>query len=439
MGKFPDDEWRQILEEKGFLPSGATEEVWRNPQRGMEVQIDVDRDLDEPFYRVTTKDGFNTRNDSTDYLREMLEESEPEPEKLTPEEEAKMDAAFLKSMGIVGSRSTAGKLAGRPPRFSFAVPMKSSGPVAFQLAKAGMEDFKVVNYEDDEVSLFTFPSEPEMRVAEDIVKEEFSSQIAARKGQWAMWADEYTKNPMLSPENAEPKRKRYVSNLEKEAFLARQAGKVAGQWGDRSYDSDQVHDILDRHRPKVKPLGEGKGFDEPVPEEALPKLLEEIDALVEGVDEYLGAVVFLATHGSNIPAVYKERALRIAQALADDAAYLESWKNPAERKAELEHEIDILKGSAKTALLLPEDLEYIQTPASGPGMTDAEIRKMDSYRRKKLLAWIDELGLDLSEELKRYDEGDFRTRDDVYEEVREMVNEDRKFQSAYRRTMRGGR
>ena len=65
--------------------------------------------------------------------------------------------------------------------------------------------------------------------------------------------------------------------------------------------------------------------------------------------------------------------------------------------------------------------------------------KMLAYRRKKLLAWIDELGLDLSAELKQFDEGDFRAKDDAYEAVRDMIKEERKFQSYYRRTMRGSK
>jgi hypothetical protein len=90
---------------------------------------------------------------------------------------------------IVGRWRTARKLAGKSPRFSFTVPMKAAGPVAFHLAKAGMKDFDVAHYEEDELSVFEFPTEPEMHVAEEIVKAEYADQITARKGLWSMWAE----------------------------------------------------------------------------------------------------------------------------------------------------------------------------------------------------------------------------------------------------------
>jgi hypothetical protein len=80
--------------------------------------------------------------------------------------------------------------AGRLPQFSFTVPMEAAGTVAFHLAKAGMKDFEVEHYSDGEISMFTFPSEPEMHVAEEIVKAEYADQIKARKGLWSTWSDE---------------------------------------------------------------------------------------------------------------------------------------------------------------------------------------------------------------------------------------------------------
>jgi hypothetical protein len=259
-------------------------------------------------------------------------------------------------------------------------------------------------------------------------------------------------------------------------------GKFAGQWGDKSYDSDSVHDILDKHRPQDP---RGKGFDEPISDKQLPVLIKELDAMSGGddPDRYLGIVVFLVTHGSNVSKIYRDRARQIAFALVQDEEYLNEWQNPDLRRVELENEIELLEGAKTaaeekprpeitdddlpdiffepserprrekekdptwepaydwkrpvTALYLPDDLKYVDKPAPSPGMTDAEVKRMKTYRRKKLLAWIDELGLDLDAELKRFDEGNFREADDAYEEVREMIKEDRKSQSAYRRIMRG--
>jgi len=404
----------------------------------------------------------------------------------------------------IASMRTEKKLAGQPPRFSFAVPMEAAGKVAYYLAKAGMRDFEVINFEEDAVSVFAFTKEPELHVAEEIIRAEFAPQIAAEKGMWASWT-EHPKDPsrveptheqvpqhmMSSDKTAEDPNSylrgkrvtgpqavpsRYEAAVQKalagldalseigpsedikgcaamSAADLRQfvedhaqgrarkfsAGeKIAGQWGERSYDGDTVHDLLDAHRPD-----KSQGFDSPVPEEEIEPLLRELDkGPVSGSDDnqhYLGVIYFLVTHGSTVPPVYRERARQIAEAMLSDEEYLNSWKNPKERAAELEKEIDILSGG-KTAGIHPEaDLPLITqgAPVQSKGMTDEEVAKMRKYRRKKLLAWIDELGLDLSEELKKFDEGDFWAADEAYESVRDMVNEDRKFQTQYRRSMRG--
>lgn len=80
------------------------------------------------------------------------------------------------------------KTADRPARFSFSVPGDAADKVAFHLAKAGMENFKVSD--TGEEATFTFTTEPELQVAEEIVQEEFADQIAHRKGAWGMWAPE---------------------------------------------------------------------------------------------------------------------------------------------------------------------------------------------------------------------------------------------------------
>ena len=332
-------------------------------------------------------------------------------------------------MNIVATQRTERKMAGKPPRFSFAVPTEAAGHVAFQLAKAGMKDFEVVHFEEDETSIFAFTNEPEMHVAEEIVKAEFADQIRSQKGMWATWSEQKDITEIPEPESRKPSQ--YVSSWDKEAWQARRDGKIAGQWGDRSYDSDQVHDVLDEFRPKGP---ETEGFDEPLPEGAMQGVLDTLEDSSD--DVYLGTIVWMVAHGDRVPATYRERARRIALALAQDEAYLGEWKNPASRKAELEEEAALLDNPAiKTADILPDT-------GISPAVQAEEDRKEKrwmAYRRKKLLAWIDELGLDLDDELKRYDEGDFYVKDQVYESVRDMISEDRKFQNYYRRTMRGPR
>ena len=306
------------------------------------------------------------------------------------------------------------KMAGKPPRFSFAVPTKASGHVAFQLAKAGMKDFEVVHFEEDDTSIFAFQTEPDLHVAEELVKAEFADQIRAQKGMWKTWSEEKDVTEIPEPESRKPSQ--YVSSWDKAAWQARQEGKVAGQWGDRSYDSDQVHDVLDEFRPKGP---ETEGFDEPLPEGAMQSVLDTLEGSSD--DVYLGTIVWMVAHGDRVPATYRERARRIALALAQDETYLREWQNPASRKAELEEEAALL------------DTPAIKTA----DMTDQQVKRMLAYRRKKLLAWIDELGLDLSDELKRFDEGDFYVKDQVYEAVRDMIRDERRHQSWYRRIMRG--
>lgn len=334
-------------------------------------------------------------------------------------------------MDIVATQRTERKLAGKPPRFSFAVPTKASGHVAFQLAKAGMKDFEVVHYEEDDVSIFAFQSEPDMHVAEEIVKAEFVDQIRSQKGMWKSWSDQ--KDIMELPEPESRKPSQYVSSWDKAAWEARQEGKVAGQWGDRSYDSDGVHDVLDAYRTHG---GENTNisFDDALPEGAMEGVLESLNAADD--DTYLGTIVWMVSHGDKVPATYRERARQIAFALVQSDEYLASWKNPASRKAELEEEIELLEVPIKrSADILPD----APPSAAQQAQEDSQLKRMLAYRRKKLLAWIDELGLDLSDELKRYDEGDFYVKDQVYESVRDMMSEERKFQSHYRRTMRGPR
>src|SRR5271170_6521487 len=391
MGRFPDDEWREILEANGFLPSGAREEVWRNVN--VSVKIDVNRETQEPYYQVGATQGTDSEE-----LKNLITK---EPEPPAPEEVKRKDDEFLKSMGIIATVHIE-KKAGRPPRFTFSVPLKAAGNVAFHLAKAGMKDFDVSHYEEDNLSMFTFPSEPEMHVAEEIVKAEFADQIRSRKGYWGMWSEKgEDPSQIKSEKDLEPKHQ-YVAG-----WMAREQGKVAGQWGERSWDSDQVHDILDKYRNEDT---RNLSFDNPVPQDKLPALLKELDSLSGDEDTYVGVIVFLITHGSNVPGTYRARARQIAFAEVQNEAYLQEWASPDDRRVELENEIELLEGTPKQAA----DLN-------------------DRYRRKKLDAWIAELGIDYDAELAAYDAGDFWTKDKIYEEVRDMIKEERKFQSHYRR------
>jgi hypothetical protein len=487
-GSYPDDAWREILHANGFTPSGVSEEVWRSPHSGVKVKIDVDRETEEPYYQVITEDGTSsghwTDPEALKTIVEPKEAEEPQPMKLSPEDEKKFDDDFMRDMKIVGHQRTSNKFAGRPPRFSFAVPMQAAATVAFHLAKAGMKDFDVEHFKEDEFSVFNFSNEPEMHVAEEIVKTEYADQIRSRKGLWGMWAE--THDP-TQPSEQKLHQQKYVASVEQDsAWETRSQGKYAGQWGDKSYDSDAVHDILDKHRPQDV---RGLGFDEAVPDERLSLILKELDGMAgsDNPDHYLGIVVFLVTHGSNVPKLYRERARQIAFALVQDEEYLNEWQNPDLRQVELENEIELLEGDAKTAEekppveitdedlpegffsdksfeeqrrergeaswehpysprfrptagIHPDDLKGLSLP-SLPSMSDAEIKRMETYRRKKLVAWLNEMGfLDAQgngELLAEYDAAtDFHEKDRLYEEARDMIKDERKEQTAYRRRMR---
>jgi hypothetical protein len=94
------------------------------------------------------------------------------------------------------------KFAGVPPKgFAFVVPLRAAGPVAFHLAKAGLEDFEVINYKEDDSAMFIFRNEPEHHVAEEIVREEFAQQIAAQKDNWKLWAPQSEDPTVLKSEH----------------------------------------------------------------------------------------------------------------------------------------------------------------------------------------------------------------------------------------------
>lgn len=489
--RYMDDEWREILEANGYHPSTESSgEVWRNPDTDIHVIIGVNEDS-EPYFQIITPDHPITTGYDSDVLKDMIQ-NEDEPgfadkggeqldvdynEKITPE-----DKDFLRQMKIVGKQKTfSGKFAGVSPRFSFAVPLEAGGKVAFHLAKAGMDDFEVDTYEGDGASIFIFPNEPELHVAEEIVRAEFTEQISAavnadqsggtiseEKSVWALWSPVAThkqyedpepkhtplmssektaddpnsymrgkqfSGPQLVPSRYKAALEQALSGLdilaeigpsvdikgcaEMSAADLRQfandwaagkprfaAEKIAGQWGERSYDGDSVHDILDKYRHKGD---DSQGFDEPVQEENLPNIFLELETVND--DDYLGVIVFLVSHGSTIPAIYRQRAKQIAEALLVDEKYLSTWTNPDLRKAELGKEIDVLTGNSTNA---------------------------GKYRRAKFLAIAKELGLGTNKSASDWDSASAYKQDDYMHEVQAMAQEDRKFGSHYRQKITSG-
>jgi hypothetical protein len=123
--------------------------------------------------------------------------------------------------------------------------------------------------------------------------------------------------------------------------------RTAGQWGERSYDSDAVHDILDRHRPKGD---EGRGFDQAIPEEEVPRLLDEADEIydkAETPDEwetYFGVLVFLETHGSPLDAQHRRMALEVGRDLLRNKEWLRRWDSPEKRRLQLKRELRLFGG-----------------------------------------------------------------------------------------------
>lgn len=283
---------------------------------------------------------------------------------------------------------------------SLPVPLESASHVAFHLFKAGLPDFSVETDEDAYVAYFSFDSLQDLEVAHKLIYQAFKRQIEAGKGAWANWREEeaHPENPdrphketFIPKENLasgekrndldaciyckgqEPKnraqRKRLKDtprNRNRELSLYRAltpkasllTKKEAGIWGERSYDNDVVHDILDKHRLNLNdPGGEkSRGFDEAIPHDELTSLYTTLDSLYENVggdDEahFLGVVVFLLEHGTKVPPTYRSAAAGIARRMLRDPQYLKSWKNPQQRERVLKSELAMLGGMAMHANL----------------------------------------------------------------------------------------
>lgn len=198
--RFIDDEWRAILEHYGFRPEGQpNSEIWWNQEIPVRIKIDSNPESGA-FWVAMTNEGNPLESGSDTHRLEMQLESiaaslEPKEEiawKGDVPEFSDSDKDFMKDFRIKGSRIakvTVAKTGARKPNFGFAVPLKSAGAVAFHLAKAGMKDFEVIHYENDDSSVFAFTNEPEMHLGEEIVRAEFQDQIASRKGMWGSWTE----------------------------------------------------------------------------------------------------------------------------------------------------------------------------------------------------------------------------------------------------------
>lgn len=130
------------------------------------------------------------------------------------------------------------------------------------------------------------------------------------------------------------------------AKLIKGMAKVGGAWGERSYDSDAVHDILDSYRtPFFKEMG--RGFEEPIPAEKVKALLKRMDKLVDthydfdSLERYFGVMVFLATHGIKLDSAHKYVAAEIGREFLRSEAYLNRWKNPLIRKHQIQKELGL--------------------------------------------------------------------------------------------------
>lgn len=223
---------------------------------------------------------------------------------------------------------------------SLTVPMSSAAHVAHHLATAGLLDFEVETDEEAEESYFIFESHAELEAAHEIIRHAFKAQIESGKGEWAEWKQLETAPSM----DEKPGRA--------------MASKRAGAWGERSYDNDYVHDILDRYRPKGN---QGRGFDEPIPAEKVKPLLDEMLLMVDNAHtpddqaRFFGVMIFLFTHGVKLPPQMKGLTIEIGRELAGNEEYLKQWRNPTARKVQLKRELHMLGDPMKLVAAESED------------------------------------------------------------------------------------
>jgi hypothetical protein len=243
-----------VLKEHGYKPMGET------PMGGLEfvndagLRVVVDKDgwtqesSIEGEHLQTLDFGSNPKD-----LQEVLTKQHGKPTKPYPEGYVppihEGDKMSLRGLGVIGrviarKSSSDPKRAGRPPRFQFAVPMSAGDKVAFHLAKAGMDDFDVLEVGSE--ALFVFKNEPELHVAEDIVKETFAEQIASRKGEWGLWA----------PPQQDPSA---VNEIEMQGKPMMSSDKVADD-----YDPDRELEVEGQQDRELHEEMQRDGFDEAV-------------------------------------------------------------------------------------------------------------------------------------------------------------------------------
>jgi hypothetical protein len=254
-----DAAYQRLLKDYGYQPAGETalggveythangtgvvydKNGWTATADGKEVDFGSDpKDLSK---FLTQAQGAPTKSYPEGYVPPMHEG----------------DKMSLRGLGVIGrliarKSSSDPKVAGRPPRFSFAVPMNAADKVAFHLAKAGMDDFDVLEMGSE--GLFVFKNEPELHVAEDIVKETFADQIASRKGEWGLW----------SPEQQDPSA---MNEIEMQGKPMMSADKTADD-----YDPDRELEMEGQQDRELHEQMKTDGFDEAVREalSALEKL-----------------------------------------------------------------------------------------------------------------------------------------------------------------------
>ena len=83
-----------------------------------------------------------------------------------------------------------------------------------------------------------------------------------------------------------------------------------------------------------------------MPPEKLPVILNKLKDMEEGVGDddahYLGVVVFLLTHGSDVPEEYRKHAEGIADRMLGDEEYMLQWKDPVARRNAVARELKLL-------------------------------------------------------------------------------------------------
>jgi len=252
-----DVAYQRLLKDYGYQPAGETAMGAVEYAQGGSGVI-----YDKNGWTATAEGKEVDFGSDPNDLEKFLSQSHGAPTKAYPEGYvppiSEGDKMSLRGLGVIGTliarkSNSNPKAAGRPPRFSFSVPADAADKVAFHLAKAGMDDFDVLETGQLE-SLFVFQNEPELHVAEEIVKGEFAEQIEHRKGAWGMWA----------PEQQDPSQ---VTEIEMQGKPMMSSDKTA--------DDDQMYRELEEEGRQDKELHEEiarrDGFDGAV-EDALNAL-----------------------------------------------------------------------------------------------------------------------------------------------------------------------